>query len=355
MPAKASTQQEDGESRALLGTEPDYPTPIASDWTIRDFVFHTGETLPELRLHYVTIGDPSGKPVLVLHGSNTHAGSMLTPTFAGELFGVGAPLDTRTHYIIIPDSIGYGLSSKPSDGLRTKFPNYNYADMVDTQYRLITEHLGVRHLRLVIGNSMGGMHTWMWGIRYPVFMDGLVPMASQPAPVAGRNQMMRRLAIEIIRTDPDYMDGDYTNQPRSLKIADAVLRIGMNGGDQSLYNLAPTGIQADDFVRNQLSAEMKMDANDFVYRFNASRDYDPSAELDKIEAPVLAINAADDERNPPVFETVRRAIGRMANSRQHLIPASTATKGHATTSNAAFYKEQLAAFVRSIPSRRSDF
>ena len=186
----------------------DYPTPKQGDWIAKDFKFHSGETMPELRLHYTTVGEPSGQPGLVLHGSGGSSASMLTPTFAGELFGAGQPLDASKYYIIIPDGLGHGQSSKPSDAMKTAFPKYDYADMVDAQYRLVKEGLGIKHLRLVIGNSMGGMHTWLWGVKYPDFMDALVPMASQPTAMAARNWMLRRMMIETIRSDPDYNNGN---------------------------------------------------------------------------------------------------------------------------------------------------
>jgi homoserine O-acetyltransferase/O-succinyltransferase len=330
---------------------PDYPTPREGNWAISDFRFHTDEVLPELRLHFLTIGDPAGEPVLVLHGTLATAASMLPPSFAGELFGPGQPLDAKKYFIVIPNSIGHGKSSKPSDGMRTKFPNYNYDDMVHAQYRLVTEHLGVRHLRLIIGNSMGGMHAWMWGIKYPDFMDALVPMAAQPTQVAGRNQMMRRMAIETIRRDPDYKDGNYVAQPRSLKIADAFLKLGMNGGERALLAQASTRAKADDIVERQLEAPIEMDANDFVYRFAAARDYDPAPGLDRIEASVLAINSADDERNPSKIGIMEGALDRVKNGRLFLIPESAETRGHSTTANAAFYKDQLKELLRTTPSR----
>ena len=197
----------------------DYPAPKTGEWVAKDFKFHTGEVMPELRLAYTTVGDPSGQPVVVLHGTTGSATSMLTPAFAGELFGAGQPLDATKYYIIIPDSIGHGKSSKPSDGLKAKFPKYNYADMVDAQYRLVKEGLGINHVRLVIGNSMGGMHTWLWGVKYPDFMDALAPMASQPTAMASRNWMMRRLVIDSIRNDPDWKGGDYTTQPKAFRTA----------------------------------------------------------------------------------------------------------------------------------------
>src|SRR5262245_40391218 len=206
-------------------TAADYPAPKQADWVAKDFQFHTGEVMPELRLHYTTVGDPSGEPVLFLHGTAGSGTGMLTPALAGELFGAGQPLDASKYFIILPDAIGAGKSSKPSDGLRTKFPSYNYDDMVAAQYRLVTEGLGIRHLRLVIGNSMGGMHTWIWGTTHPDFMDALVPMASQPTEMASRNWMMRRMLIDAVRNDPDWNGGNYTTQPRALKVANAFFGI----------------------------------------------------------------------------------------------------------------------------------
>ena len=328
-----------------------YPRPREGGWTIGDFAFHTGEVLADLRLRYLTVGDPSGEPVLVLHGSVATAAGMLTPAFAGKLFAPGQPLDAGRYFIVIPDSIGLGGSSKPSDGLKARFPRYNYNDMVDAQYRLLTEHLGLRHLRLVIGNSMGGMLTWLWGTRYPDFIDAIVPMACQPGAVAGRNQMMRRLAIETIRRDPGYRSGDYAEQPRSLKIADALLRIGFSGGELALSASAPTRESADAVVDRRLAAPVEIDANDFIYRFDASRDYDPSPHLDRIEAAVLAINSADDERNPLETGILERALGRVRNARLHVIPASETTSGHGTTGDAAHYADELGKFLGTAPRR----
>ena len=218
----------------------DYPAPKQGDFIARDFKFHTGETMPELKLHYTTVGEPTGQPVLVLHGSGGSAASMLTPTFAGELFGPGQPLDASKYYIVIPDSVGHGKSSKPSDGMKTAFPKYNYEDMVDAQYRLVKEGLGLTHLRLVIGNSMGGMHTWIWAVKYPGLMDALVPMAAQPTEMAARNWMLRRMMIETIRNDPDYNGGNYTTQPRMMKYAVAAYGIASAGGTLAYQTLAPT-------------------------------------------------------------------------------------------------------------------
>jgi homoserine O-acetyltransferase/O-succinyltransferase len=329
----------------------DYPAPKEADWTARDFKFHTGEVLPELRLHYMTIGAPSGEPVLVLHGSGISGASVLTPEFAGELFGPGQPLDAGKYYIIIPDSIGHGKSSKPSEGLKTKFPKYDYADMVDAQYRLLTEGLGVRHLRLIIGNSMGGMHAWLWGERYPGFMDALVPMASQPTAMASRNWMLRRMMLELIRNDPDYHDGNYTTQPRFLKLASVFFGLATAGGTLNYQKLAPTREQADRLVDARLTAPMNADANDFIWAWNSSADYDAAPGLERIEASVLAVNSADDERNPPESGLEEAALKRVKNGKLYLIPASEETRGHLTTGMAKFYAQQLRDLLRTAPQR----
>jgi len=327
----------------------DYPTPQQGDWIARDFKFHTGQTMPELRLHYTTIGEPTGQPVLVLHGSGGSAASLLTPTFAGELFGPGQPLDAAKYYIIIPDSLGHGQSSKPSDVMKTAFPRYDYEDMVDAQYRLVTEGLGVRHLRLVIGNSMGGMHAWLWAVKYPKAMDVVVPMASQPTEMAARNWMLRRMMIETIRNDPDYNGGNYTAQPRMMKYAVNFFGIATGGGTLGYQSLAPTAAKADKMVDDRLATPVTADANDFLYQWEASHDYNPSAGMERIEATLLAINAADDERNPPETGVTEAAIKRIKNGRLYLIPASSQTRGHLTTGNAAFYKQQLQEVLQSAP------
>ena len=329
----------------------DYPAPKQGDWIAKDFKFHTGETMPELRLHYTTVGEPTGQPVLVLHGSGGSAASMLTPAFAGELFGPGQPLDASKYYIIIPDGIGHGKSSKPSDGMKTAFPKYDYEDMVDAQYRLIKEGLGVKHLRLVIGNSMGGMHSWIWGVKYPQAMDALVPMASQPTEMASRNWMLRRMMLETIRNDPDYNGGNYTAQPRMMKYAINAYGIATGGGTLGYQTLAPTAAKADKMVDDRLAAPITADANDFIYQWEASHDYNPSAGLERIEATVLAINAADDERNPPETGLTDAALKRVKNGRLYLIPASTETRGHLTTGSAAFYKQQLQELLQTAPQR----
>jgi homoserine O-acetyltransferase len=329
----------------------DYPAPKQGDFIARDFKFHTGEVMPEIRLHYTTIGEPAGQPVVVLHGSGGSAAAMLTPSFAGELFGAGQPLDASKYYIILPDSIGHGKSSKPSDGLKTAFPKYDYQDMVDAQYRLVKEGLGINHLRLVIGNSMGGMHAWLWGVRYPKMMDALVPMASQPTAMAARNWMLRRTMIETIRNDPDYNGGNYTSQPRMMKYAIAAYRFASAGGSLGYQTLAPTTAKADKMVDDQLATPVTADANDYLYAWEASHDYDPSGDMEKIEAVTLAINAADDERNPPETGVTAAAVKRIKNGRLYLIPAGTETRGHLTTGNAAFYQQPLQELLQTAPQR----
>jgi homoserine O-acetyltransferase len=329
----------------------DYPAPKQADWFAREFKFHTGEVMPELRVHYTTVGEPSGQAVLVLHGTSVSAASMLTPDFAGQLFGPGQPLDAAKYYVIIPDSIGHGSSSKPSDGLRTKFPKYDYADMVDAQYRLLTEGLGVHHVRLIIGNSMGGMHVWLWGEKYPGYMDALVPMASQPTAMASRNWMLRRMMLELIRNDPEYQDGNYTTQPRFLKLASVFYGIASAGGTLNYQKLAPTREKADQLVDARLAAPMNADANDFIWAWESSADYDAASGLERIEAPLLAINSADDERNPPESGLEEAALKRVKNGKLYLIPASDETRGHLTTGMAKFYSQQLQQLLQTASQR----
>jgi homoserine O-acetyltransferase/O-succinyltransferase len=327
----------------------DYPAPKQGDWIARDFKFHTGEVMAELRLHYTTVGEPTGRPVLMLHGTGGSGSGVLTPVFAGELFGAGQPLDASKYYIILPDAIGAGKSSKPSDGLRTKFPKYNYDDMVAAQYRLIKEGLGIRHLRLVMGNSMGGMQTWMWGEKYPGDMDALVPMASQPTEMASRNWMLRRLMIESIRNDPAWDNGNYTNQPPSLRLANAFFGVATAGGTLAYQNLAPTHAAADKMVDDRLAAPFAADANDFIYQWGSSADYNASPGLARIRAALLAINAADDERNPPETGIMERELKRVKNGRLYLIPASDETRGHGTTGMAKFYLQPLQELLETAP------
>ena len=336
---------------ALGASAADYPAPKEGDWVVRDFRFHTGETLPELRLHYTTVGAPSGEPVLLLHGTTGSGAGFLTPAFAGELFGAGQPLDATRYFIILPDAIGTGKSTKPSDGLRMRFPRYNYDDMVEAQHRLVREHLGVKHLRLVIGNSMGGMQTWIWAQKYPDYMDVAVPMASLPTEMSGRNWMMRRLLTESIRNDPDWMNGNYTKQPRGFQLASVFFATGTSGGNQGLYKAAPTREKADQLLNQRLTAPFRADANDHLLQWESSADYNPSPGLERIGAVLLAINSADDERNPPELGVLDREIKRVKNGRAYVIPASSETSGHGTTGQAKFWKQQLAEVLKSAPRR----
>ena len=329
----------------------DYPAPQKGSWVVKDFKFHTQEVLPELRLAYTTVGAPTGEPVLVLHGTAGSAASMLNPAFAGELFGPGQPLDASKYFIILPDSIGAGQSSKPSDGLKTRFPKYNYDDAVEAQYRLLTEHLGVKHVRVVIGNSMGGMQTWMWGTKYPRFMDALVPLASQPSEMSSRNWMMRRLIIDSIRNDPTWQGGNYTQQPPSAQFASVFFGVATNGGSLAYYRAAPTREKADQLLNQRLKAPFTADANDQMYQWESSSDYNPSPQLERTEAAVLAINSADDERNPPETGVMDKEIRRLRNARYFLIPASDQTAGHGTTAQARFWKSELVELLKNTPKR----
>ena len=334
-----------------LAPAADSPAPKEADWTASDFRFHTGDVMPAMRIHYTTVGSPSGEPVLVLHGTAGSGSGMLTPAFAGELFGPGPPLDAAKYFVILPDAIGAGKSAKPSDGLRAKFPRYNYDDMVLAQYRLVTEGLGIRHLRLVIGNSMGGMHAWLWGVRHPEFMDALVPMACQPTEMSGRNWMMRRMLIDAVRKDPDWKGGDYVAQPGALRVAAAFFGVATIGGSQAYYKAAPTREKADKLLDDRLAAPFTADANDYLYQWEASGDYNPAPGLDRIRASVLAINSADDERNPPELGIMERELPRIRGARLYLIPGSEETRGHGTTGMARFYKAQLAEWLASVPRR----
>ena len=324
----------------------DYPTPKEASWIVRDFRFHTGETLAELRLGYTTVGSPSGEAVLVLHGTDGSAANLLNANFAGELFGAGQPLDATRYFIIMPDALGAGKSSKPSDGLRTKFPRYNYDDMVRAQYRLVTEHLGLKRLRLILGQSMGGMQTWLWGTMYPDLMDALVPMAAMPTEIAGRNWMTRRMLIESIRSDPEWNGGNYTKQPRSLHLMQTFFSIATSGGNSALHKAAPTREKADELVTQRLAQPSRRDANDLIYQYDASRDYNPAPNLERIKARLLAINSADDERNPPELGIMEREIKRVPQGRFILLPASEETSGHGTTGRAKWWKHHLAEFLR---------
>lgn len=324
------------------------PLPAATegDWVAPEFTFHSGEKLANLKLHYITLGNPKNPAILYLHGTYRPGSDVLSKDFGGELFGPGQPLDASKYYIISTDGIGVGQSSKPSDGLRTKFPAYNYADMVQAQYRLVTEGLGVKHLRLVIGNSMGGMQTWMWGQTWPQMMDALVPMAAQPTEMSSRNWMMRRLLVESIKQDPAWNNGNYSAQPPSLRLANALFSVGTSGGTLAYQAAAPTRALADKLVDERLAAAQSADANDFIYQWQSSADYNAAPGLGKIQAPVLAINSADDERNPPETGTLEASLRQLKNAQLVLIPASAETRGHGTTGMARFYARELGQFMQ---------
>lgn len=321
---------------------------------IRNFRLRTGVVMESLRMNYLTAGDPGGEPVLLLHGTGGSAQQFLAHEFAGHLFKPGKALDASRYFIVMPDNLGHGQSSKPSDGLRTGFPRYDYEDMVEVQFRLVKEGLGIRRLRLVMGNSMGGMHTWLWGVKYPNEMDILVPMASQPTAMAGRNWILRRMIGEAIRNDPDYRSGDYVTQPRAVQLASLFFSFATNGGNLALHHAAPTRAKADALLDAQLAAACSADANDILYQWESSGNFDVSAGLERIEARVLAINAADDERNPPETGVMTQCIQRVKHGRYMQIPATVDTAGHGTTWNARWYAAELAALLRDAPALEND-
>ena len=320
--------------------------PKVNTWIAKDFVFHTGEHLAELKLAYTTLGDPRNPAVLVLHGTAGSAKKMLLPTFGGELFKASGVLDASRFFIILPDDIGAGNSSKPSDGLRTRFPQYNNDDMVQAQHLLVTQGLGIKHLKLVIGNSLGGMQTWLWGIKYPQEMDSLVPMASTPGPMSGRNWMLRRFIIDSIKQDPGWLNGNYIDQPKSLKLITTYFSLATSGGTLGLQDKGPTADKADAYVDQLLEQPMNDDANDLIYQWSASRDYDPSENLNKIQVPVLAINAQDDERNPSQLGFMNQAAKQIKEFNLFLITESAKTSGHGTTSQAKWITETLSDWLR---------
>ena len=326
----------------------DYPTPTESDFTIRDFRFTSGETLPELRLHYRTLGKPEkdaqGKTtnaVLIMHGTTGSGAQFIRPEFAGELFGAGQPLDATKFFIVLPDGIGHGKSSKPSDGMHAKFPRYGYLDMIEADYRLLTDALGVNHARLVMGTSMGGMHTWLWGELHPDFMDALMPLASLPTQISGRNRAWRRIVIDAIRNDPAWNGGEYKSQPPSLHTAAQMLWFMSSNPvlrQKDAPTLAKTDEVLDKFVEQIVKAD---DANDVLYAIEASHDYDPSPNLEKIRVPLLAINSADDLINPPELGILEREIKRVPHGRAIVIPMSDKTRGHGSHTIAALWKDEL--------------
>jgi homoserine O-acetyltransferase len=325
------------------------PAGNEANYVIHDFHFKSGESLPELRIHYVTFGKPERdkdgrvtNAVLILHGTSGSSRSLLNPIFAGVLFAPGGLLDISHYYVIVPDSIGHGKSSKPSDGLHAKFPQYDYDDMVAAQHELVEKGLGVNHLRLVMGTSMGCMHSWVWGETYPDFMDALMPLACQPVQIAGRNRMFRKMTMDAIREDPDWKNGDYTAEPQeSLEFA-ADIFILASSAPLQMQKSAPTRDDADKLLadsRKRLVAGF--DANDLLYALNASRNYDPSGQLGKIQAWVMFVNSADDFINPPELGIAEREIKRVRNGRFVLIPVSDQTHGHGTHTYAAVWQEYL--------------
>lgn len=327
-----------------------YPQATAGDFLMRDFKFQSGETLAELKMHYVTIGTTRKNKdgivtnaVLVLHGTGGSHKQFLRDGFAGLLFKKGGMLDAEKFFIVIPDNIGHGESSKPSDGLRAKFPHYVYQDMVTAQYRLLTEKLGVNHLRLVIGTSMGGMHSWLWGEMYPDFMDALMPLASLPIEISGRNRFFRRMIIDPIKGDPDWQNGEYKTQPvRGLTTAIYTL-IMMGSAPLQMQKQAPTKDAADKLFDETMKTRLATtDANDLLYQVDSSRDYNPQPKLETIKAHLLAINSADDAVNPPELAIVEKEIKRVKYGRFILLPITDDTRGHGTHTIPAIWQKYLA-------------
>jgi homoserine O-acetyltransferase len=325
------------------------PAPQEGDFVIRDFHFKSGETLPELRMHYMTLGEPikdanggTTNAVMILHGTGGSGQTFLQPIFAGVLFGPGQLLDANRYFIVIPDNLGHGKSSKPSDGMRAHFPNYEYEDMIAAQHELLEKGLNVNHLRLILGTSMGCMHSWMWGETYSDFMDALMPLACQPAPIAGRNRIWRKMVIDGIRQDPDWRNGDYATEPRAgLQIAADFLLIAGSAPLQMQKDLG-TRDTADKFLENSINrTTARLDANDMLYAVNSSRNYDPSPHLEEIKVPVMFINSADDFINPPELGIAEREIKRVKKGRFVLIPASLQTHGHGTHTWAAVWQNYL--------------
>jgi homoserine O-acetyltransferase/O-succinyltransferase len=331
----------------------EYPAPREGTFVVRDFPFKSGESLAEIKLHYATLGAPrkdaAGRvrnAVLILHGTGGTGRQFLTPTFGGELFGPGQLLDAGKYFIVLPDNIGHGGSSKPSDGLHMRFPHYEYDDMIELQYRLLTQGLGVDHLRLVMGTSMGGMHTWLWAEQHPDFMDAAMPLASLPVEIAGRNRMLRRMLMDSILTSPDWNNGEYAAQPAGLVGALHILMI-MSSSPLQMQKQYPTRDQADAAVRAYVASRVKTtDANDLLYYFDASRDYNPEPLLEKIAVPLTAVNSADDLINPPEMKILDRDIKRVRSGLYVLLPISDETRGHGTHSLPAVWGSHLADLLR---------
>ena len=322
--------------------------PTEGDVLLRDFHFQSGEVLAEMKIHYRTYGtprrDPSGtvrNAVLLLHGTTGSGAQFVRPEFSGRLFGPGQPLDASSYFIVLPDGIGHGQSSKPSDGLHARFPRYGYLDMVEAQRRLLSEGLGVTHLRLVMGTSMGGMHTWLWGQLHPDMLDALMPLASLPTQISGRNRGWRRTIIDAIRQDPQWSGGDYKTQPQSLRTAAQVLYF-MSSNPLLRQEESPSLAKADANLDRFVSGYLKTaDANDVLYALEASRDYDPGPGLERIQAPLLAVNSADDLINPPELGILEREIRRVPRGRAVLLPLSPQTRGHGSHTVAALWSQDL--------------
>ena len=331
-----------------------YPPPVEGDFTVRDFRFTSGESLPELRIHYRTFGQPRAdargvvrNAVLVMHGTGGSGASLVRPEFAGELFAPGQLLDATRYFIVLPDGIGHGRSSKPSDGLHARFPHYGYHDMVQAQYLLLRQGLKVNHARLVMGTSMGGMQTWLWGEQHAQFMDALMPLASLPTQISGRNRAWRRTIIDAIRNDPDWKGGDYQAEPAALRTAIAMLWL-MGSNPALRQQEAPTLAQADQALDSYVESNLRStDANDIMYALAASRDYDPGPGLEKIEAPLLAVNSADDLINPPELGILEREIKRVPHGRAVVIPFSAQTHGHGSHTYAVLWKSYLEELLKA--------
>jgi homoserine O-acetyltransferase/O-succinyltransferase len=340
---------------ALVGAlrAAEYPAPTERDYVVRDFKFAWGETLPELRLHYRTLGKPEKdaqgqtcNAVLIMHGTTGSGAQFIRPEFGGELFGKDQPLDETKFFIVLPDGIGHGKSNKPSDGMHAKFPRYGYIDMVEAQYRLLTDGLGVNHARLVMGTSMGGMHTWLWGELHPEFMDALMPLASLPTQISGRNRAWRRMIIDAIRNDPGWNGGEYKTQPPSLRTAAEMLWF-MSSNPMLRQKEAPALTKTDEVLDKFVADYMKTnDANDVLYAVEASHDYDPGPNLEKIRAPLLAINSADDQINPPELGILEREIKRVPHGRAMVIPLSDKTRGHGSHTIATLWKDELVKLLK---------
>ena len=336
-----------------IASAADYFAPIEGDHTIHDFKFASGESLPELRLHYRTLGKPvkdaQGKTinaVLIMHGTTGSGAQFIRPEFAGELFGKDQPLDATKFFIVLPDGIGHGKSTKPSDGMHAKFPRYGYLDMIEAQYRLLTEGLGVNHARLIMGTSMGGMHTWLWGELHPDFMDALMPLASLPTQISGRNRAWRRMVIDTIRNDLGWNGGEYKTQPPSLRTAAEMLWF-MSSNPVLRQKDAPTLAKTDEVLDKFVEQIVKTDdANDVLYALEASHDYDPGPNLEKIRAPLLAINSADDLINPPELGILEREIKRVHRGRAIVIPLSDKTRGHGSHTIAVLWKDELVKLMK---------